>query len=37
MKAFREVGYDGPVIHEVSGTVEDHKRTAQKMREIIAM
>jgi len=37
MKAFREVGYDGPVIHEVSGTLDDHKRTAQKMREIVAL
>lgn len=37
MKALREIGYDGPVISEVGGTLEDHKDTAQRMKEIVAL
>jgi hexulose-6-phosphate isomerase len=37
MKALREIGYDGPVISEVGGTLEDHKDTAQRMRQIVAL
>ncbi|GIX05843.1 MAG: hypothetical protein KatS3mg115_0246 [Candidatus Poribacteria bacterium] len=33
----RRIGYDGPVIHEVGGTWEEHIQTAAKMREIVAL
>ncbi|MEW6355027.1 MAG: sugar phosphate isomerase/epimerase family protein [Planctomycetota bacterium] len=37
MKTLREIGYNGPIIQECSGTPDDHKKTAETMRKIIAM
>lgn len=37
MKTLREIGYDGPVISEVGGTPDDHRKTAETMKKILAM
>ncbi|MBW3622210.1 MAG: sugar phosphate isomerase/epimerase [Armatimonadetes bacterium] len=37
MQAIRSVGYDGPVVSEVSGDWEQHARTAEAMRKIVKM
>ncbi|HEY3282532.1 MAG TPA: sugar phosphate isomerase/epimerase family protein [Armatimonadota bacterium] len=37
MSALRAIPYDGPVISEVDGDWEAHRRTAETMREILAL
>ena len=37
MKTLRDIGYDGPIIQECSGTPDDHKKTAETMRKIVEM
>lgn len=37
MEAFRKVGFDGCVVSEVGGSLDDHRETARRMKEIIKL